>query len=97
MNHLNFSEQRVYIELEKRKRNKKFSENNYRIGIQEFTYQLNNFKSIKRRQWIEEQSKKNIPFYLKVLFNLACINYDDYVEYIYNESKKINHISYDLF
>lgn len=97
MNHLNFSNEQVYLELAKRKRNRLYCITDYQISIKEYTHQINNFKSFKRRQWIEEQSKKNIPFLIKLLFNLACIDYDEYLRYQNIESKKLIHISFDLF
>ncbi len=102
LDRLNVSEEEVYRELAKRKKNKDIYMNSYQYSIADFTKLINYYKKIEKEQkrisrekWINEQSKKNIPLWIKIFFNFACIDYSAYEKYQQVEIKKLKEQSSD--
>lgn len=89
LDRLGVSEEEVYQELANRKRQKDMERNHYQYSISEFTQMINYYKKMERQKWIKEQSQKNIPLWVKIFFNLSCIDYQVYEKYQQREIRKI--------
>lgn len=88
---INIPHQEVLNILKNRQKMKNNYLNNYQSYMKDILY-IQKFKEKKRKRWIEQELRNKVPWYIKIINILGCIDSQNYINATKKELERTSYL-----